>query len=280
MLNGFIVANEIRMFRTVHRAKTGMIIEGGKDRRVYAKAVDLTQCEPFVAGCRRHVEDAVKELKRTGEPGVLGVVDADTDHLDGVVTADPDLLVTETRDLEGLILATSTLKDVLIEHDLAPETFGAKPEMKVALAAAELGYVRWVSGKRGWLLSFPEDNFGKFINPRTLNCNSRAMCTEIAAKNRHCAGITATQIEQELVNAKALNHDPLKVARGHDVTAILAWAIRKLTKKERKDGAFVDSGLIETHLRLTYTRESFKNTSLFKALKDWEGRNAPYTVLL
>ena len=77
----------------------------------------------------------------------------------------------------------------------------------------------------------------------------------------------------------ALGIDPYRVARGHDATALLAWAIPLVAGRKRKDGAPITVQLVESYLRTAYREEAFEKCELYQKIEQWENRNTPYKVL-
>src|SRR4051812_48835174 len=103
------------MVRTVDRASSALLIEGDKDTRVFRKVTDPTKCRLYAAGNRAQAEATLAILTGVKQPGVLAVVDADTDHLRGKPSTNPNLIITHTRDAECMLLSAPILKDILIE---------------------------------------------------------------------------------------------------------------------------------------------------------------------
>jgi Protein of unknown function (DUF4435) len=273
-----IVANMVIMARAADKKKSALLIEGDKDTRVYRKVTDLTLCTLYAAGNRAHAEGALAILKASKQPGVLAVVDADSDHLNAKVSVDPDLIVTHTRDVECMLLTAPVLRALLIEFDLPENSFGPHPEKAFVNAAAALGYIRFVIEQKGWKVRTTEIDFAQFVNSNTLRCDPKALCSHIA-KLTMTTGIAASSYESELQKLAGIGHDPFKVARGHDVSSLLAWAITIKGGKKRKGGADIKGFLVEGYLRTAYPEAAFAATELFKKIEFWETQNEPFKVL-
>jgi hypothetical protein len=278
IFTGQVVANEVIMSRALNRTKTALLIEGDKDRRVYRRVTDPTCCQLFGAGNRDHAIAALGILKAHHQPGVLAVVDADTDHLAGKLHTDPDLIVTPTRDCEGMLLSSHALRTVPAEFDLDDDAFGPDPERAAFEAAVPLAYVRYAAERRGWQVRASAIDVSAFIEMSALKCDCAALCNHIAGLTL-TPGVTAADYAAELKALSAIGRDPVEVARGHDVTSILAWAIQKRRRKKRKHGSLISAEIIESFLRAAYPDEAFADTKLFKAIDSWERRNAPFKVL-
>ncbi len=276
ILTGPIVANLVRMSRQVEKNKTALLVEGDGDSRLYRKSTDDAVCRVFVAGNRPNAEYALADLRASGELGVLAVVDADTDHLEGRVSPSRDLLLTHTRDSECLILRSTVLRNLLVEYNLSENAFGPDPEAAAVLAAKEIAYLRWLSRRNGWGLKLDDLEFDRFIDASDLKCRAQDLFVEAI---RVSSGSPLTTVDLAREVAAAPDRDPFKVSRGHDVTSIIAWAIKARTAKKKKLGAKITSFLIEGHLRLGYSREMFQTTDLHREIQAWETRNVPFKIL-
>lgn len=146
-LDPHAVANTIRMARTVRRGAAAMLVEGSKDARVYRNLVDEERCNAVPAGNKRNALEALALLRRSGERGVLAVVDADFTALTGAVAADPDVIATDAHDLEGMLLRSQALSKLLVEYDLAPGILGPDAGLILARAAQPIGYLRFAAEK-------------------------------------------------------------------------------------------------------------------------------------
>src|SRR5208282_5535369 len=93
------VVNAVRLSRQIKRSVTALLLEGSTDLRLYRNLTDESKCQIYSVKGKDHVIEAFEALKRDKLPGVLAIVDADTDHLEGKVFKNPDVITTETRDI-------------------------------------------------------------------------------------------------------------------------------------------------------------------------------------
>lgn len=156
------------------------------------------------------------------------------------------LLVTHTRDVEGIILQSNALRNVLIEFDLEG-AFGKHPELTVINAVAPVGYVRFIAQQNRWTVRSSSLDFRQFITFTTLQCDAGRLCAHMAALTV-TSGVTVADYESELKILVGKGHNPYSVARGHDATAFLAWAISRLAGKKRKEGARITADVVENCL--------------------------------
>jgi hypothetical protein len=277
IVNGQILANLVILSRAPEKDKSALLTEGDKDGRIYRKVVDPQHCRIFAAGNREIAIDALHALKKVGQKGVLTIVDADTDHLTKTKSTDPDLLLTHTRDAEGLLFQSTALKNVLIEFDL-DEEFGSAPERAVLEAVVPLALVKFIAQTKKWTVKISQLDFGQFVDPKSLSCDTTSLCKHIASLTL-TAGVRAVDYEEELKKLIAVGHEPAKVARGHDATSLLAWAIPIVGGRRKKDGALIRSYSVESYLRAAYSAEAFGKCELSEQMEKWEKKNVPYKIL-
>ena len=89
------IANSVRLLRSAFSG-TVLIVEGGKDLRVYRRFVDNNQCKLVNAFCKDNAIGALNILEMNNFQGVLAIVDTDFWNLDGVRVGSPNLLVTDS----------------------------------------------------------------------------------------------------------------------------------------------------------------------------------------
>jgi hypothetical protein len=143
---------------------------------------------------------------------------------------------------------------------------------------APLGFLRYVIETRQWRVKTAQLDYLAFVDAATLSCDKRALCTYLHSLTI-TGGVTDTDYKHELLRLDRLNLHPALLARGHDVTEMLAAAIQVRRRKKRKEGALIDGTLIESYLRMAYPVTKFPECELAKQVCDWELRNAPYRVL-
>ncbi len=274
-----ITANLVVQARQVNQGKSALLIEGVKDARLYRKVVDGSKCQIVAAGSRLGAEQALAILEARKEPGVLAIVDADLDHLLGKKSASPNLILTPTRDIEGIILSANRLSAVFAEFDLEHDAFGDSPEIAVVTAMAPLGFLRFAVEQKKWSVALAKLDFTVFVDLVKFSCDIDALCTHFADLTLTPA-ITGAMYRQEYDSLVARGFDPLLVSRGHDVTTVIAMAIRSRVGKKRKYGAEINGNLIESYLRTAYPIDAFRNTDLCRKILEWESNNPSYIVLM
>lgn len=264
------ICNEISMERTVFDG-TFLLVEGVTDSRLFGKFLDRDSSELLVAHSRDNVERAVREMgSRRGDSLVIGIVDADLDLLHGKAVK-PPLFRTDCRDMEMMIVRSNALDDVIDEYVEAEkaeqfeERFGPVRDALVS-ASYPIGLLMCISQDRGLGLCFKNLDFQRFINPRSLALDAKAMVGEVLEASSS-SRIGRKQLYDMLLEETEMLDDVWKAARGHDTIAILLIGLR------RGFGSFnardLDAGSLSGDLRLAFSDEDFKDTDLFRSTSEW-----------
>lgn len=272
-VDGYSIANEIRMSRTVRKKASALLVEGAKDVRVFRNLVDESACDVVPTEGKRNALDALNYLRKSKQTGVLVIVDADFSRLDGQQILDPDVVASDDHDMEAMLLKSPAPVKVMVEYDLKPDEFGQDIGQLLAQASVPMGYLRMASIKQKIHLSFNDLDYRKFVvvgNPPQID--PAKLMAEVLAHNPKCKH-SPTELLGMMVGLQEADHDNWQVGCGHDMTATLAALL------SAKVGREVHSYTIERQLRLSYHPIDFAPTPLCAGIKAWEEKNAPYIVL-
>jgi Protein of unknown function (DUF4435) len=272
------VANAIRQRRQVLADRAYLVVEGDTDRRLMAKFVDPARCEIEVAMNRDFVLGVVAELARTHTPGVLALIDADFDPLDGV-DLPPNVVRTDTHDIETLTLRSPALDHVLREHgsDEKRTLFERRraPIREALLQAClPLGYLRWHSRRASLALTFRDLDMSKLLGD-DLNPNRTDVIRYILQRSQKPLGLL-TECSAAIEALEDSRHDRWVVCCGHDLVAALSNALRKTLGTRASNDVSPD--VIERDLRLAFERRDLEETDLYTAVRRWEADNAPFVI--
>jgi Protein of unknown function (DUF4435) len=271
-VDGFSIANEIRMSRTVRKKASALLVEGAKDVRVFRNLIDESVCDIVSTEGKRNALDALNDLRKSKQSGVLVVVDADFSRLDGQQILDPDVVASDDHDMEAMLLKSPAPTKLMIEYDLKPEDFGADLGQLLASASIPMGYLRLASIKNKIHLGFNDLDYRKFVVGPPPAIDPAKLVAEVLAHNPKCKH-SPTDLLGMMVALPKAEHDHWQVGCGHDMTATLAALLTG------KVGREVHSYTIERQLRLSYHLTDFTPTPLCAAIRAWEQKNAPYVVL-
>lgn len=276
-IRGVHLANMVRMRRT-QDSRTALLVEGDDDKRLFARHVDPTRCLVCTGYGRPKVLDALAILERDGVSGILAIIDADSWTLGGGPLS-PNLIMTEWRDMEVVMVSSPALDRVLIEYgdeELLIKFSSRHGTVRdcVFRAAAWLGVLRIISEQRGLGLHFDALDLSRIVDERTLQVSVPRLIAEL--QNCSGVGVIAPEIQDAAVTFHSGLADLRMCCAGHDVIGLVGIGLQRAfgsrlpmeVKRERMEAAF----------RLAFENADLRTTKIWTDVEDWERRNAPYTV--
>lgn len=275
------VANQIRLRRSTYSG-TFLLVEGGSDKIFYERFVDKLACELVItAGKPSSKLRAIaiwQILEQSNFPGVLAIVDADFDRLETALNNSPNLLLTDSHDLETMLIKSPALNKVIAEFGSEQKITQFAKDIRAVLLKSGilLGYLRWISQCDQLNLTFEGIVFSKFVNEQTLTIEEIDLIKEVKNKSQAFT-LKNEDLQQRLINRKNNNHDPWQVCCGHDLVEILSFALRKTIGSNKPSDVEADS--LERSLRLAYEEAYFRETHLYLDIRKWESNNQPFKVL-
>ena len=274
------IANQIRLLRdrSQYTGYSFLIAEGDTDARVWKNLVDSTKCRVENAHNKNNAVAVLNILEQGNFAGVLAIVDADFDILEGSVPLSPNLLFTDTHDLETMLLNSPALEKVLSEHGSEAKINNFAKDIRQTLlkSAKIVGYLRWASLKFNYCLKFEGLAFNKFVDNETLALNESKLLQTVK-NNSQKPGLDEQEMRANMDSLKTDTQDMWYVCCGHDMVDILSNALCKaLGSCNSKQ---VDPNVLEINLRLAYESAHFRLTKLYIAIQTWEQTNQPFEVL-
>ena len=275
----YSIVNTARMMRTQYTG-TILIVEGSTDARVYGRLVSETECRLIPATGKDKAISALKLLENGGFDGVLTIVDADFQRLDGIEPNSSNLLLTDSHDLETMILHSDALDNVLSEFGSAREIKKlGRPIRDILLEGGlPIGYLRWLSSptKDNLSLKFKELSFDKFVDEQTLRVSIDNLIRELKT-NSGDSTLDENATKLKIMTLGGEGHDPWQVCSGHDLVLILSIGLRNIFGNPR--GKSVTLEVVDGILRVAYNHSHFRLTRLHNSIKDWEKANPSFRVL-
>jgi hypothetical protein len=288
------IANRARMLRDEREFKTGsipacLLIEGDTDEPLYHNLVNQAACLVVKARGKDKVIQALRLLETDLTfTGVLAVVDADFDFLEGKSQVEANLIRTDTHDLETLLVASPAfeklLRALLFPDRLSDvDIVAAKVRSTVVELGRPIAYLRWASLKNGTHLSFKDLTYSAFVlfNPVRLDLNR---LVKQVRENSACSK-TEVQLWTESAALESSSHDPWKLCCGHDLINILVLILPVMLRNENlssesriREHASSCPQLVRC-LVLGFERSHFKRTALFSGIQNWEASHPPFKIL-
>ncbi len=283
-LNAHNIANIVRMTRSQHRGSL-LVVEGDTDMRVYKRFVKENDCLLIPAHNKDNATGAIGILEKDNFEGALAIVDADYWRLEGVKPDSPNLFLTDTHDLETMILSTAEVVEKLLSEFGSTnriERLRGSPMEMVLKATLPIGFLRWFSSpshdnlrvKFRELLLF--ENLERFIDKGKLETNINKL---IEAANT-CSGdveIDETSIKKKIKSTIKAGHDSRQVCAGHDMVQVLTFGLCFVFGNKKSKTLTPEQ--VEGMLRMAYEYSHFCQTQLHKSIKNWEIVNPAFKVL-
>nr|WP_243146916.1 DUF4435 domain-containing protein [Scytonema sp. UIC 10036] len=111
-------ANQIRLRRSTFSG-TFLLVEGSSDKTFYDRFVDKAACQLVsVSGkpsSKLRVIAVLEILEKSTFQGILAIIDADFERLETFIYSSPNLLRTDTHDLETMLINSPALNKVVAE---------------------------------------------------------------------------------------------------------------------------------------------------------------------
>lgn len=274
-------ANAIRLRRSIFSG-TFLLVEGSSDKIFYERFIDKTACEVVIVSgkpsSKLRVIAVLRILERSSFQGVLAIVDADFDRLEASLHHSPNLLRTDTHDLETMLLNSFALDKVIAEFSSEEKITRFGRDVRTALleAGMSVGYLLWVSQRDGLNLTFDGITFSKFIDEQTLQIDELRLIQEVKNKSQ-AFSLKSEALQQRLTSQKSSSHDPWQVCCGHDLVEILSLGLRKAIGSSKATD--VEPISLERNLRFAYEEAYFRKTQIYLGIRTWESNNQPFKVL-
>ncbi len=271
------VANQIRLRRSTYNG-TFLLVEGSSDKTFYKRFVDQLVCELVETSGKQRAIEILKILEQSNFQGILAIVDADFERLETLLYTSPNLLRTDSHDLETMLIDSPAFNKVIAEFGSEEKIAQFNREIKSVLLenGMSVGYLLWISKCDALNLTFEGITFSKFIHEQTLQIDELKLIQEIKNKSQ-AFSLNEKNLQERLKTQKSNNHDPWQICCGHHLVEILSLGLRKALGSNK--AADVEANSLERSLRLAYEEIYFRQTQLYLDICKWESNNQPFRVL-
>jgi len=267
------VEAEILMTRQAF-AGAFLVLEGPDDSRFWSSRLVANQCEIVIAGGKPAVVGGVGRLDARRFRGAVGVVDDDCDRLLGNASGSANLIRTDVRDLECILVRSGAFNKVLAEfgepRKIARFVASGRDIRNVLVELAlPLGRLRWYSYQAGVGVDFRKLIAQRFVDEASWTFDEDALLDAASAQ----PGVPVRASLVADLNA-LISADVWQVCHGHDLIDLLGLGLARVLGNKNpgreRIGSVLRSGLDNTELR---------GLQIHRDLRQWEVSNAPYRVL-
>lgn len=261
-----------------------LLVEGDDDRKFFSAALKgIDKVNVVCCWGADTVSSTIREIDRLRAASpflpTLGIVDRDYRIALGILYASPNLLASDLRDLECMMIGSPAFEAVLTEFGSAMkiDAFGGADAVTRATisSASHIGKLRFHSQRKGLNVSFQLLDISKILDRKTLSIDPKALLkhlnarqvtngsrmsdTELAEADSSCRDAKCKQGERYFKN-------PLLLCRGHDLMEVLAVAFRSTLGS--RSAAESSRENVESLFRLGYVAH-FRNSQLATSIESW-----------
>lgn len=281
------VANRIMMSRSQHSGSF-LVVEGDTDARFYRQFTDNGGCKVMPVMGRDNVLAVIHALDKRGFKGALGIIDSDYLKLEGFSITSKNVFMTDTRDLETMIIKSPALDKLLLQYadnrrlDEFLSAHDGRDIRDILLNEGKaLGYLLWMCIREGWHYDFGGLNFYSFVDEGTIHVNKYKLLKNLIKLNSHAYSKDISYLEHKFnsfISSVDGKYDLWHVCRGHDLSELLMIGIKYVFGLDYVRRSFYKREDMERSLRLSFEFRHLASTDLFRSIKEWELKNHPYLV--
>ncbi len=261
-----------------------IILEGNDDKKLFESTICGANRINFIcAGGSEYVTTLIEKLdsitdRRRLVP-TLGVIDRDYCIPLGKILYSPNLLMTDFRDLECMMINSPSFDIVLKEfgslEKIKKNGGSSKIEAKAVNAASAIAELRYHSQIQKINISFKKLDIERLLDKKSLeidsdtlipHLNSRQSVAGLKISNAAIADARKDCKRALCQSGNAYFSNPFLLCRGHDLMEILAIGFRSLFGTRTPSESTREN--IERLFRLNYASH-FKSSELAKSINIW-----------
>lgn len=260
MMSDARVAEVYSLFNNqMNEGKVVVIVEGADDKDVYAKVMDTNTVCLYVDGnCEKHTVILTALNKHFGSR-LLAIKDADFDRLEEIQPTFANLVLTDTHDLEGMIV-----EDCLraLEGKDAERCAGVDVT-EIYAELEDISYLKWYNH-----VNHSGINFKDVV----LDLNLTAFFSAVVANTNNVVNVTLKDVFA--FKGLHLGVSQKELCNGHDIFERIYVRARMAEKSNYPKKPFF------RRLREAYPSKEFTKTELFRLIKKWESANSRHVLAI
>ena len=256
-----------------NKDKVFVLLEGRTDIKLFRKLFSSASVDINELNGKPKLVEALETLLAEGNLQVIGITDADFDHLDNTPQIN-NLFVTDYHDMEIEMIESKALESIIHEFSSEKCHDSLLDNMKEIIysIAENIGYTRWINETENnlngqYVLRFKGLKFKDFIEVKTCNIefNLDSFLTSLLTHSTDCP-IDKNDLIQKINELKEHSADKRQLCNGHDLTQLISMFFSTRENRERGN---INQDKIEEGLRLSYHFDDFKQSNLFRNLTSW-----------
>lgn len=240
-----------------------VIVEGKDDKKVYDCHLPLENFYIYTYGTCNNYSELVEKLNRKHHKDFFAIKDADFDKLNNVENPFDNLFLTDTHDLETMLI-----KDNIDFKSKLQSEYNINTSEDFILKCVQhlsfLSYLKWYNNKHELKLSFKHISICNIFDGISFD---KTKCIEELYKCPANKDIFSDEHKNSLTDfiEKNCKIDKWLLTNGHDLCDAIAQFIRSNGNTDTQ----ISNKHISQLLRMNYTTENFHETNLYKNIQKW-----------
>ncbi|MBP2134125.1 hypothetical protein J2128_002091 [Methanomicrobium sp. W14] len=285
--------------------KIFIITEGPYDYEFYSRFFSGDLCEIRIANSKKNVISVVNsilsEISGNASDSVIGIIDRDFSFFedseetnitneDGEGSRPENLFLTDTHDIETMIVSNDLIKRVLdhyatnsagksFQRSMLDAVRGGDILSKLVECCSFIGFSLYINEKYNLNITFKHINckkrnvFTDFTDVTSMSFDKEKYLVLLKKRNKEKYDRFLEALSREKPCFERFLKDPMQLCRGHDLMCVLLADIN--INYPQKSGEKVRSRDLERLFRNMYDENRFYETGLFKDLKRWAENKIP-----
>ena len=246
--------------------KICVVVEGADDIKAYGGLFDNSKVTFHPTGSCALIPNTMDLVCQDVQlkDSVIGIKDADFDHLMGKMYNNSNLFLTDTHDIETLMLTERVEKKVCLEMS-GKLCSGIKA--KAMRILQPYSYLQYYNVKEILKNKGTGGLLFKGFKPNIVEENAYHDWYQAVKSHGNNASNDNYPSEEQLSHFIEENEtdDLLNLTRGHDIVHLMGVLLHDSYPECRKNAC----EKIAEYIRVAYTLEDFRQTDLFKAIDAW-----------
>lgn len=271
------IAQEIIMERMVHSGSF-LLVEGKTDIKRFRYFIDSDCCSMVACSSGVKAFKAMRILKKRRFKGAVAALDRDFLDVLGVCADWDDILRSEFHDFDLDWLHTQAVERYILEvgdEEKISAAGGTQAVLNIiheTLRPISVG--RFLGAKRVFPFKTSGINVSLFYESGK-NLDQDYCLALVAAGYVDASRVDwmIREIRKEMCNVR----DDRQMTNGHDACCALGKMLQAEIGNKKVPQTWGSE--VESHIRLAFRDEDFRNTAIFFKIIDWEDRNYPYVIL-
>ena len=274
------VFNSISMDRSL--SSYYLIVEGATDATLFLDFTDENTCDIITLNSRENVINLMTDLESAKKnTNVFAIVDKDQEAIFPTIEKLPShTFFTDLNDIESMIFFSDSFYKVAkqlfpISKCSSNQSIDGIRDLIINLALS-IGELRLVSKREKMNLCFKkppqrkELDFKKFIRQKDMVYEGDDKLIEAVKGHSLKPQIDTAVVKQALETLRSEKHSIHDIIVGHDVTRIIALALKqKFSKEVSKD---FNNEQVELSFRLGYSKDDFLKSKLATDIINAKGK--------